>query len=91
MEDSMVDDTNQVATPNPPVPVFGQTGSLFGAPSGAPAPGFQFGAQPSQSLFQPGSNLEFNAGNQAVSGSGAGGDKANRRIVKVSRNKPRRK
>ncbi|KAJ3707237.1 hypothetical protein LUZ61_010942 [Rhynchospora tenuis] len=95
MEDSMVDDTNQVGAPNPPVPVFGQPANpvpLFGGLSGAaPAPAFQFGAQPSQSIFQPGSNLEFNAGNQ-YSGSGASAsDKANRRIVKINRNKTRRK
>ncbi|KAJ4746219.1 Nuclear pore complex protein NUP1 [Rhynchospora pubera] len=93
MEDSMVDDTNQVGASNPLVPVFGQPANpvpLFGGLTGAaPAPAFQFGAQPSQSLFQPGSNLEFNAGNQ-ISGSGAS-DKANRRIVKINRNKTRRK
>ncbi|KAL8241530.1 hypothetical protein R6Q59_014884 [Mikania micrantha] len=96
-EDSMVDDANQ--TPSPSVPAFAQAstpGFIFGSattptpvtqPSMAP---FQFGGQtnqsqqqPPQNTFQPPGGSQFNTGGSFSLGSG--GDKSNRRIVKVKR------
>lgn len=82
--------------PNPsPSPAPG----FMGAPA-APTPGnpFQFGSQPNPmppqnnpSPFQPSSSVEFNAGGAGSFSLGSGGgDKANRRIVRV-KSKTRRK
>ncbi|MFS7957929.1 hypothetical protein Hanom_Chr07g00672251 [Helianthus anomalus] len=91
MEDSMADDSNQ-KTPSP-APAFGQ------ASSGTP-PGFMFGSDngsatwflvrcadkpqaqaPSQSPFPA---TQFSAGGRFSLGSG-GGEKSNRRVVRVKR------
>ncbi|PKA50895.1 hypothetical protein AXF42_Ash007550 [Apostasia shenzhenica] len=102
VEDTMADDTNQA--PAPVFPSFGQPTMAPGSPnfvfgsavqSGVP-PVFQFGSQqnPSvmqnQNLFQSGSNLDFAPGGSFSLGSG-GGDKSGRKIVRVRRDKPRRK
>lgn len=81
------------AAPSPspsPAPAPG----FMGAPSGNP---FQFGSQPNQmapqnpSAFQPSGSVEFHAGSTGSFSLGSGGgDKANRRIVKV-KSKMRRK
>jgi len=65
---------------------------FMSAPSGNP---FQFGSQPNQmpnpSAFQPTGSVEFHAGSTGSFSLGSGGgDKANRRIVKV-KSKMRRK
>ncbi|XP_021992447.2 uncharacterized serine-rich protein C215.13 [Helianthus annuus] len=92
MEDSMADDSNQ--TPSP-APAFGQASSgtppgfMFGSvtPTTGQPPGFLFGAQinqpqaPSQSPFPA---TQFSAGGRFSLGSG-GGDKSNRRVVRVKR------
>ncbi|KAJ0771382.1 hypothetical protein HanPI659440_Chr07g0268541 [Helianthus annuus] len=96
MEDSMADDSNQ--TPSP-APAFGQASSgtppgfMFGSvtPTTVQPPGFLFGAQinqpqpqaqaPSQSPFPA---TQFSAGGRFSLGSG-GGDKSNRRVVRVKR------
>ncbi|PKU83562.1 nuclear pore complex protein NUP1 isoform X1 [Dendrobium catenatum] len=99
VEDTMADDTNQA-----PVPVtFGQPNStpytnfVFGA--AAPSSGtslFQFNSQQNtQNLqnpnpFQAGVNPDFAPGGSFSLGSG-GGDKSSRKIVKVRRDKLRRK
>ncbi|KAJ0551360.1 hypothetical protein HanRHA438_Chr07g0319951 [Helianthus annuus] len=97
MEDSMADDSNQ--TPSPAAPAFGQASSgtppgfMFGSvtPTTVQPPGFLFGAQinqpqpqaqaPSQSPFPA---TQFSAGGRFSLGSG-GGDKSNRRVVRVKR------
>ncbi|XP_072950985.1 nuclear pore complex protein NUP1 isoform X2 [Typha angustifolia] len=97
VEDSMADDNSQ-----PVVPPFGQSGSspatpIFGAPaipSGGPSI-FQFGglqspAPQGQSPFQASGNLEVPPGGGFSMGS-LGGDKSGRRIVKVRRDKQRKK
>ncbi|KAK0591561.1 hypothetical protein LWI29_004009 [Acer saccharum] len=101
MEDSMAEDTIQASTPT--VPAFGQQ-PITPAPSGfgfnmaaQPSP-FQFSSQQNvanpqnSTLFQSSNSLEFNAaaaGGSFSLGSG-GGDKSNRRIVKI-KSKQRRK
>ncbi|XP_020095954.1 nuclear pore complex protein NUP1-like [Ananas comosus] len=103
VEDSMTDDTTAPSAAVSMVPTFGQpTGApaapVFSAspiPSGG-APIFQFGGNQQNSLpqnpspFQPGGNLEFQGGSSFSLGSG-GGDKSGRRIVKINRNKLRKK
>lgn len=99
----MTDDTTAPSAAVSMVPTFGQpTGApaapVFSAspiPSGG-APIFQFGGNQQNSLpqnpspFQPGGNLEFQGGSSFSLGSG-GGDKSGRRIVKINRNKLRKK
>lgn len=102
VEDTMADDTNHA--PGPIFPTFGQPNSgpassnfVFG--SAVPSSGtsvFQFGSQQNSSTlqnpnpFQAGAGLDFNPGGSFSLGSG-GGDKSARKIVKVRRDKIRRK
>ncbi|XP_076934486.1 uncharacterized protein LOC143600791 [Bidens hawaiensis] len=101
MEDSMAEDSMQTHSPVSP---FGQApasspGFMFGSatPTPAPAPApvsFSFGGQPNQAPppqnpFQS-SSVEFNAGGGSFS-LGSGGDKSNRRIVRVMKGKNRKK
>ncbi|XP_076908960.1 uncharacterized protein LOC143566056 isoform X2 [Bidens hawaiensis] len=99
MEDSMAEDSMQTHSPVSP---FGQApasspGFMFGSatPTPAPAPvSFSFGGQPNQAPppqnpFQS-SSVEFNAGGGSFS-LGSGGDKSNRRIVRVMKGKNRKK
>ncbi|WOL07926.1 nuclear pore complex protein [Canna indica] len=99
VEDSMAEDTNQSA--GSMVPQFGQpampASPAFGAPAIQPASSvFQFGSQQNLSLpqnpspFQASANQEFPQGGSFSLGSG-GGDKSGRRIVKVRRDKLRKK
>ncbi|KNA22923.1 hypothetical protein SOVF_029560 [Spinacia oleracea] len=95
MEDSMAEDSVQV--PTPAAPVFGQaisaSPSSFVFNGAAPSAGspFQFAGQQNQfaaqnTPFQPSASLEFNAGGAGSFSVGSGGgDKANRRIVKVKK------
>ncbi|KAG1333899.1 nuclear pore complex protein NUP1 [Cocos nucifera] len=103
VEDSMADDTTQASAPV--VPTFGQQTNfsatpsfMFGspaAPSGGPSI-FQFGSQQNTnnpqnpSPFQASGSLEFAAGGSFSLGSG-GGDKSGRKIVRVRRDKLRKK
>ncbi|XP_031108057.1 nuclear pore complex protein NUP1 isoform X2 [Ipomoea triloba] len=99
MEDSMAEDPVQQSS-SPAVSVFGQ-------PSNSPAPNssfvfgspnpFQFSGQQNQaapqnpSPFQASGSLEFNGGGGSFSLGSNGPDKSGRKIVKVNRNKNRRK
>ncbi|CAL9766635.1 unnamed protein product [Musa acuminata subsp. burmannicoides] len=99
VEDSMADDPAQSI---PPAATFGQPNLLassnfmFGAPA---APGglstFQFGGQQnsfipqSQSPFQQSGNADFAGGSFSLGSSG--GEKSGRRIVRVRRDKHRKK
>ncbi|KAK6156225.1 hypothetical protein DH2020_010473 [Rehmannia glutinosa] len=103
-EDSMAEDPVQSSAPSSavPPPIFGQPSSTppafaFGSSSVAPqANPFMFGGQQNPvapqnpSAFQASSSLEFNAGGSFSLGSG-GGDKSGRKIVKINRNKNRKK
>lgn len=100
VEDSMADDPAQSSIP--PAATFGQPNLLaspnfmFGAPA---APGglstFQFGSQQnsfipqSQSPFQQSGNADFAGGSFSLGSSG--GEKSGRRIVRVRRDKHRKK
>ncbi|KAL2539854.1 Nuclear pore complex protein [Abeliophyllum distichum] len=102
-EDSMAEDPVPSSTPS--LPVFGQPsispsppGFMNGSPNPSQANPFQFGGQPNQvsqqkpSPFQASTSLEYNAGGSFSLGSGGGGgDKSSRKIVKVNRNRNRRK
>ncbi|KAJ3669948.1 hypothetical protein LUZ60_010272 [Juncus effusus] len=72
-----------------PASPFGQTASPFGQQSGS----FTFGATANQAAppgFQPpGGNLEFNAGPATFSQGSNAGERGNRKIVKINRNKNR--
>lgn len=96
-EDSMAED---------PVPssVFGQPsvspspGFAFGSTTPTQPNPFVFSGQQNQaatqspSPFQATGSLEFNAGGGSFSlGSSGGGDKSNRKIVRINRNKNRKK
>ncbi|XP_042431475.1 nuclear pore complex protein NUP1-like [Zingiber officinale] len=99
VEDSMADDPIQPSTslgrfgqqtniPSPPNFIFGSPA----APGGQP---FQFGSQqndivPPPSPFQPAPNLDFSAGSSFSQGTG-GGDKSDRKFVKVRRDEHRKK
>nr|XP_023898042.1 calcium-dependent protein kinase 1-like [Quercus suber] len=95
MEDSMAEDTIQASMPTVPVfsqsPVTPQSGFVFGSTPSAGSP-IQFGAPQNsatpqnQSPFQASNSL----GGSSFSLGAGGGDKANRKIVRVSRNKTRR-
>ena len=102
VEDAMVDDSIQASGPS--VTTFGQPANSlptpnlpFGtpaAPSGGPSV-FQFGSNQNstvpQNPFQSAGSFEFSAGGGSFSlGSGAG-DKSGRRIVRVKRDKHRKK
>ncbi|XP_052185451.1 nuclear pore complex protein NUP1-like isoform X2 [Diospyros lotus] len=89
-EDSMAEDPKSSM---PTVPVFGQPaipssspGFVFGATARSP---FQFGGQQNQNplqnppSFQPSGSQDFSASGSFSLGSSDGGDKANRRYVKV--------
>ncbi|XP_008790339.2 nuclear pore complex protein NUP1-like isoform X2 [Phoenix dactylifera] len=105
VEDSMADDTTQASAPV--VPTFGQQTNLTATPSfmfsspAAPSGGpsiFQFGGQQNTnnpqnpSPFQAAGSLEFVAGGSFSLGSGGGGgDKSGRKIVRVRRDKLRKK
>jgi len=93
-EDSMADDTNQPA----PAPMFGspfgqQTSTppapAFGAPAVQPGGAFQFGGQQQATQQNPSfpaaGSLEFQGGNFSLGSGGGGGDKSNRRMIKVKR------
>ncbi|KAD2804679.1 hypothetical protein E3N88_38056 [Mikania micrantha] len=103
MEDSMAEDSMQTHSPVSP---FGQApvsapGFMFGAATPTPTPSlapsavpFSFGGQqnqapPLQNPFQS-SSVEFHAGGGSFS-LGSGGEKSNRRIVRVVKNKNRKK
>jgi hypothetical protein len=97
-EDSMADDTNQTA----PAPIFGSSpfgqqpaAPVFGVPSVQPSGVFQFGGQQQGSAaqnpgFPPGGSLEFQSGGFSLGSAGAGGDKSNRRVIKVKRGPKKR-
>ncbi|KAK9156918.1 hypothetical protein Scep_003492 [Stephania cephalantha] len=103
MEDSMAEDT--MPSPNPVVPVFGQAANNTPAPSnftfGSPMPSgvpamFPFGGQQNSLTPQtppafpvPG-NLEL-AGAGGSFSLGTGGDKSNRKMIKVNRSKLRKR
>ncbi|KAL0299096.1 UNVERIFIED_CONTAM: Nuclear pore complex protein [Sesamum radiatum] len=100
-EDSMAEDPVQSSAPS--LPVFGQpsvspspSGFTFGSTVASQANPFMFGGQQNQvapqnpSPFQASGSLEFNAGGSFSLGSG-GGDKSGRKIVKINRNKNRKK
>lgn len=95
MEDSMAEDT--VQTSMPAIPGFGQatvtpqSGFVF-APTLSAGNPFQFGAP--QNSATPQNQPPFQASNSlggSFSVGAGGGDKANRKIVRVTRNKTRRK
>lgn len=99
MEDSMAEDSVQV--PTPAAPVFGtqvsapSSGFVFGGAAPSTGSPFQFGCQqnqmaPQSTPFQPSGSLEFNGAGSFSLGSGGGGDKSNRRIVRV-KNRIKRK
>ncbi|KAK4769339.1 hypothetical protein SAY86_027489 [Trapa natans] len=104
MEDTMAGDvvqSNHASTP--PAPVFSQqqpitppSGFVFGSNASGANP-FQFGVQQktstaqSPSPFQASGSLDFNAGGGSFSLGSGGGDKSGRKIVKINRNKLRRK
>ncbi|PUZ36677.1 hypothetical protein GQ55_9G057300 [Panicum hallii var. hallii] len=96
-EDSMADDTNQPAPAPAPAPIFGSpfgqqnstpAAPAFGAPAVQPGGAFQFGGQQQAAQQNPSfpaaGSLEFQGGNFSL-GSGGGGDKSNRRMIKVKR------
>ncbi|OIW01468.1 hypothetical protein TanjilG_19394 [Lupinus angustifolius] len=98
-EDSMAEDTVQ-ATP-PVTPAFGQqpappqSNFVFGAPTPTGVSPFQFSSQqssapPNPSPFQATGSVEFNSGGSFSLGPG-GSDKSGRKIVRVNRNKLRKK
>ncbi|KAL0303642.1 UNVERIFIED_CONTAM: Nuclear pore complex protein [Sesamum radiatum] len=99
-EDSMAEDPVQSSAPS--IPVFGQPsvspppGFTFGSTVASQANPFMFGSQQNQvapqnpTPFQASGSLEFNAGGSFSLGSG-GGDKSGRKIVKINRNKNRKK
>ncbi|KAA8539058.1 hypothetical protein F0562_025750 [Nyssa sinensis] len=92
MEDSMAEDTVPASTP---VPVFSQppisppSGFMFGSPAPSAAPPFQFGGQQNQatpqnpSSFPASGSLDFSAGGSSFSLGTGGGDKSNRKMVRV--------
>lgn len=87
----MTDAASQAPTPT--FPVFGQpqnpTATAPGFMFGSPAPTFSFGGAQNppvqQQPFQPGGGLDFNPGGSFSLGSGGGGDKSGRKIIKVKR------
>ncbi|KAG8380702.1 hypothetical protein BUALT_Bualt06G0043400 [Buddleja alternifolia] len=93
-EDSMAEDTVQSSS----VAAFGQPSSSMGFAFGSTAPSqpsnpFMFGGSQqnqNQPPFQASGSLEFSAGGSFSLGSG-GGDKSGRKMIKVNRNKNRRK
>ncbi|XP_019191883.1 PREDICTED: nuclear pore complex protein NUP1-like isoform X2 [Ipomoea nil] len=102
MEDSMAEDPVQQSS-SPAISLFGQPSN---SPAPAPAPSsfvfgspnpFQFGGQQNQaapqnpSPFQASGSLELNGGGGSFSLGSNGPDKSGRKIVKVNRNKNRRK
>ncbi|KAK9170250.1 hypothetical protein Syun_002390 [Stephania yunnanensis] len=102
MEDSMAEDT--MPLPNPVVPVFGQAANNTPAPSnftfGSPMPSgvamFPFGGQqnsltpqaPPATFQLPGNELAGPGGSFSL---GTGGDKSNRKMIKVNRTKLRKR
>lgn len=103
-EDSMQPTTPVFSQPPASAPstgfVFGGSTPSPSFGGAAPTPGgspFQFGSQQNQmggaqslSPFQPSGSVEFNAGGAGSFSLGTGGDKSNRKIVKV-KNRLRRK
>ncbi|VVA34556.1 PREDICTED: nuclear pore complex [Prunus dulcis] len=102
--DSMAEDTNQASTPT--VPVFGvfglhpgsnpQSGSVFGSTPAVPSANpFQFSSQQNPANPQNPSPFPASGSLGASQGGsfslGTGGDKSNRRMVKVKHNKLRKK
>ncbi|KAG6677650.1 hypothetical protein I3842_14G038300 [Carya illinoinensis] len=94
MEDSMAEDTVQASTPT--APIFGQppvsppqSGFVFGSATPPAANPFQFAQQSSGT---PQNLSPFQATNSLGGSFSVGaGDKSGRKIVRVSRNKPRKK
>lgn len=97
MEDTMAEDTVTASTPafpaTPAIPAFGQqpvsppSSFVFGSTASTGANTFQFGSQQNPtsqntSLFQPSGSLDFNAGGSFSLGT-SGGEKSQRRMVKV--------
>lgn len=100
-EDSMADDTSQAAPA--PAPVFGSSfgqqnnssaAPVFGAPAVQPGGVFQFGGQQGSAQQNPSfpavGSLEFQGGNFSLGSGGGGGDKSNRRVIKVKRTPKKR-
>ncbi|EER93329.2 hypothetical protein SORBI_3001G063700 [Sorghum bicolor] len=101
-EDSMADDTSQAAPA--PAPIFGSSSfgqqnispaaPVFGAPAVQPAGVFQFGSQQGSTQQNPSfpaaGSLEFQGGNFSLGSGGGGGDKSNRRVIKVKRTTKKR-
>ncbi|CAD6343032.1 unnamed protein product [Miscanthus lutarioriparius] len=101
-EDSMADDISQAAPV--PAPIFGSSSfgqqnispaaPVFGAPAVQPAGGFQFGGQQGSAQQNPSfpaaGSLEFQGGNFSLGSGGGGGDKSNRRVIKVKRTTKKR-
>ncbi|KAK1287053.1 hypothetical protein QJS10_CPB19g01294 [Acorus calamus] len=96
VEDSMVDDAAlQPSNAMHITPSFGQMpppNATFGSPAipTGVVPGFQFGNMQNSSPFTPPGGTELSGGNFSL-GSGGAVDKSGRRIVKVNRNKYRKK
>lgn len=100
VKDTMAEDPNQSAVGT--IPPFGQPGTssslpVFGAPATQSASSvFQFGGQQNSSLppgpspFQAAGSHEFPQGGSFSLGTG-GGDKSGRRIVRVKRDRSRKK
>lgn len=103
IEDSMADD--DIQAPGQSVPVFGQPAASpstpdfqFGNPAAASGGSsvFQFGSQHNSTVaqnpspFHTADSFEFSTGGSFSLGSG-GGDKSGRRIVRVKRDKHRKK
>lgn len=105
MEDSMAEDSTHTPSPlvpSFPQASGGTPGFMFGSgnPTSSPVP-FQFGGQTSQpqqqtpqplsqNPFQASGSVDFNTGGSFSLGSGGGGDKSGRRILRV-KSKNRRK
>ena len=101
-EDSMADDISQAAPA--PAPIFGSSSfgqqnispaaPVFGAPAVQPAGVFQFGGQQGSAQQNPSfpaaGSLEFQGGNFSLGSGGGGGDKSNRRVIKVKRTTKKR-
>ncbi|XP_019413388.1 PREDICTED: nuclear pore complex protein NUP1-like isoform X2 [Lupinus angustifolius] len=98
-EDTMAEDTVQASPPVTPVfgqqPAMLQSNFVFGAPTASGASPFQFASQqntapPNTSPFQASGSLEFNSGGSFSVGPG-GSDKSGRKIVRVNKNRLRKK
>ncbi|KAE9621169.1 hypothetical protein Lalb_Chr01g0010681 [Lupinus albus] len=98
-EDTMAEDTVQATSTVTPVfgqqPAMLQSNFVFGAPTPSGASPFQFPSQqntapPNPSPFQASGSVEFNSGGSFSLGPG-GSDKSGRKIVRVNKNRLRKK